>query len=220
MFVVLVVLLFLSNVWHFYRHLASSVTHGMSSTSEDQQVAMATHATSLVDAVCTGRLLDSKSAKARISRLVTGSILISDNPDLHAWTKATWFNGAISHWCLCVLKFWYQVQRVRNLETSDEVCTRWCDSVSWQTGQLRKDGKDKVKVRSCCAQLFEHRLHINSCQNVVVAYYPFLTLSGSSFKTKVFQVLEFQKCGTREPLRESWGLVYIKMFGCRYTVVF
>ena len=56
----------------------------MSSTSEDQQVAMATHATSLVDAVCTGRLLDFKSAKARISRLVTGSILISDNPDLHA----------------------------------------------------------------------------------------------------------------------------------------
>ena len=134
--------------------------------------------------------------------------------------KATWFNGAISHWCLCVLKFWYQVQRVRNLETSDEVCTRWCDSVSLQTGQLRKDGKDKVKVRSCCAQLFEHRLHINSCQNVVVAYCPSLTLSGSSFKTNVFQLLEFQKCGRREPLRESWGLVYIKMFGYPYTVVF
>ncbi len=62
--------------------------------------------------------------------------------------KATWLHGAVSHWL-----FWYQVQTVRDF--------RWryapSDSVSGEglasQAEIEKTWKNKVKVRSCCAQV-------------------------------------------------------------------
>ena len=92
----------------------------------------------------TFRLLEFKSAKA--VKIGTGSILISDNPDLHAWRKQHGYMVQYLTGCFGI--------KSRRWETSDEGMHQviWL-SFRRMTRQPSRDRKKKVKVRSCCAQV-------------------------------------------------------------------